>query len=74
MGKHADSDELHRLRRIRERKTLCRYGRLVLTETEMRKVRENYCSGCGGEKRHPKIYFGETFCGDCVEKWQNGKR
>jgi len=34
------------------------------------------CGGCGRSKefRPAKVYFGEEFCADCVDKWNRGEK
>lgn len=43
-------------------------------EQQLQDERKRKCGGCGRSKqnRQVKIYFGEEFCADCVEKWQAG--
>lgn len=65
--------ELARLREIRRKKTLLMMNGLLVTEKDAREYREHFCSGCGREKKDPKLWFGEVFCGDCVEKFRAGK-
>lgn len=74
MGKLQDRQELKLLQEARKRITLRKVGGVVVTEKAAEEYRKNYCNGCGGPKRSPKLYFGEEFCGNCVEKWKAGHR
>lgn len=67
-------DQLHRLKQIRESLTPVRFMGVITSLKDAKEFKERFCSGCGREKKNPKLYFGELFCHDCVEKWQAGKR
>lgn len=69
----AELRELARLREIRQKKTLLMLNGLLVTEKDARDYRENFCSSCGKFKKDPKLWFGESFCGDCVERFKAGK-
>ena len=52
-------------------------GQLFLPEKyeqERLQARDLKCGGCGRDKNNLnlKIYYGEKFCSDCVEKWKSG--
>lgn len=75
MGRESDREYLRNLRAKAARRTLVRRGGLLLTQKQAEEYRENYCNGCGGSKgQHPKLWFGELFCNECVEKWRSGQR
>lgn len=37
--------------------------------------KREYCQGCGDDMapKRKEIYFGETFCKECVDKWKQGQ-
>jgi hypothetical protein len=45
-----------------------RFNRLYLSPQDYKEFREHYCQICGKPKTDPKIYFGQEFCGKCVEE------
>jgi hypothetical protein len=47
---------------------LKRFHNLYLSEQERIEIRDHYCQICGKPKKDPTIYFGQTFCRQCVEK------
>lgn len=61
------------LREARKRKTLLMRGGILISEKEYEEMRNKTCGGCGGEKINPKPWFGELFCGECVEAFKHGK-
>lgn len=63
-----------RLKKLSEQRRLTNIQGVIVTEKLAREYRDHWCQGCAGEKKNPKLYFGQTFCGDCVDKWQHGKR
>lgn len=69
-----DRERLAYLRRRREEKTLIWRGGILVTEREAKEIQKEFCAGCGKKKFNPKLYMGEDFCGDCVEKWKHGKK
>lgn len=74
MSKQSDRQELALLRASRARKTLIMRNGLIMSEADALKCREEYCAGCGKLKaKYRKVYLGEEFCGDCVDKWLAGK-
>lgn len=65
--------QLDFLREVRARKTLVNFRGVDMSQKEAEEIKALYCSGCGREKgKYPKLWFGETFCGDCVERFQAG--
>jgi hypothetical protein len=75
MGRESDREYLNQLRARAASRTFVRRGNLILTQKQAEEYRENFCGGCGGSKgQYPKLWFGETFCNECVEKWRSGQR
>lgn len=70
MGKESDLKELKILREVRKGRQLRWVGGILMTEKTREEYRTTYCAGCGRTKKRPKMYFGEEFCGDCVESWK----
>lgn len=74
MGREKLQSELEYLRFQRRRKTITNFRGLIMSQAEADKIKAEYCSGCGGSKgKYPKLWFGETFCSNCVERFQAGK-
>lgn len=71
--KQTVAHELQILRTRRNQKELVSYGGLLVTRAARERLQNHFCGGCGREKVRPKLYFGEEFCGDCVEKFCAGK-
>jgi len=66
--------QLEYLRKKTDAETLVRFRGVHMSRASAKEFQEQFCQGCGRDKKNPKPYFGELFCGDCVEKWSNGKR
>lgn len=73
MGRDQDFQEMRVLRQSRSSQFRRFRNGMYLTENEIKETREKYCSGCGREKKNPKKWFGEEFCGDCWERFSHGK-
>lgn len=71
--RHSLRDELDRIRKHREATELVVYNGILMTRKTKKELKEKYCGMCGKEKKNPKLYFRELFCGDCVEKAMAGK-
>lgn len=65
--------EFHRLQAESRKRMLVPFRGMYAPYEAAESYREKFCSGCSREKKNPKLYFGEMFCEDCVEKWLAGK-
>lgn len=72
MGKQSDYEFLRQ--KLSESRVRLKGSGLYLTVNEAVEFKKNFCAGCGGKKHNPRKYFGEEFCGTCVEKWSRGSR
>ena len=49
-------------------------GHLLIPESTIKELKE-HCPGCGKPlyRRNPQVWFGDTFCGPCVERYKKGE-
>ncbi len=75
MSDHSQTKkELEILRAVRKRKEYRERGPgLLMTDAEWEDYQNNFCQGCGGQKKNAKPHFGQMFCGECVEAFRYGK-
>lgn len=50
------------------------HGHLILGKKDYLERAKIHCAGCGGTKINPRKWFGEMFCGECVDKFERGER
>lgn len=74
MGIKEDRAMLRILRTARKQKTLVSHGGILISEAARDDYKSQFCQGCGQRKTNPKVYCGQEFCGECVEKWKAGYR
>lgn len=73
MGKISDYQRIKQLRNLRKPNELVQHGGLIVQRKVMEAHKARWCGICGKEKNNPRVYYGEEFCGDCVEKSLHGK-
>lgn len=49
-------------------------GHLLMPKSEITELKE-HCPGCGKSlyRNSPTVWFGDTFCGPCVERYKKGE-
>lgn len=70
MGREELKRKLDFLRKKTDAETIVNFRGLLMSRKDAKEYQNQFCSGCGREKKNPKLYFGELFCSDCVEKWR----
>lgn len=68
----SEIEALRNLKEKRDRATSVRFRGLILSKKDALEYQEKFCSGCGKEKHKPRLWFGEVFCGECVERFKAG--
>jgi len=68
MGKQSDFEQLRLLRSVRNKTELVKHNGVYMTVSQKQELQKHFCAMCAKPKTNPKIYYGEEFCGDCVER------
>ena len=69
-----DVRQMKLIREINKRRTIRQRGvGIIMSDAEWENYQNTFCQACGGKKENPKPWFGQTFCGECVEAFKVGK-